>query len=187
MQGWALLGLAQLEAGDPAAETSLRRALALDPDNRNVSRNLGVLFYRQQRLTEAVHQFQRLAELDPDDSEVLVALAAMLDDAGRYPEAISVLRKAGVLQPTSGEIKADLGIALVHLGELPAAKSALFDALERLSAEHQRTTELASLLVRKGQGASVLALMAERGQATPRLTPYLAAIRAALSAVSPEG
>ena len=70
------MGVAQLQARDlRAAETSLRRALALDPTLPAAHTALGVLLMQTGRRAEAVESWQRAAALgDPNAADNLKAI-----------------------------------------------------------------------------------------------------------------
>lgn len=64
---WSALGRAQLEVGDVvAAESSLRRSLALDGTNPFAHNNLGVLLQRQGKRRESRREFEMALQLRPE-------------------------------------------------------------------------------------------------------------------------
>ncbi|MCB0337001.1 MAG: tetratricopeptide repeat protein, partial [Bdellovibrionales bacterium] len=78
-RGWAQLELGKLED----AEQSLRTAVALDANNAHAFNNLGVLYQRTKKTTEAQQNFVKAIELKGDFNEArsnLKTLQRMLDE-----------------------------------------------------------------------------------------------------------
>ena len=86
------------------AETHLRRAIALDPQEKNVYLNLGDVLYNQGRYEEALDATRIAIEQAPDLFEAHFNLSAILEELGRYEEAIGALTQAAALAPTSSQV-----------------------------------------------------------------------------------
>ena len=91
----ALLGLADAyrATGDPRAEATHRRALALQPNYWAVYNQLGFFYYRAGRYAEAIPMFREFARLRPDSVRAYNNLGAVLFyDGGNVYGRISVSR-----------------------------------------------------------------------------------------------
>jgi Flp pilus assembly protein TadD len=90
-----LLGLALYKTGDlPAAETSLRRATEIDPNDYAGLTVLGNTLFRMNRNEEAEIVYKKAVELNPQSMEALHNLAVLCHRAGRDKEAWSYYQKA---------------------------------------------------------------------------------------------
>src|SRR5207245_1588842 len=78
----------------PRSESEFKRALELDPDDAATLANLGALYGRAGRLTEAVAVLDRAVEKDPENMESWVNLGAAQGRMGRAREAIQALETA---------------------------------------------------------------------------------------------
>jgi cytochrome c-type biogenesis protein CcmH/NrfG len=81
---WFQLGLLYYVVEDVENATlALEQALALVPDYANAKYFLGLSYYAQGRVTEAIEHFQDLSVTNPDNQEVSLILSNMA--AGRQP------------------------------------------------------------------------------------------------------
>ncbi|MDE2742585.1 MAG: tetratricopeptide repeat protein [Gemmatimonadota bacterium] len=85
------------------AEAHLRRAIALDPQEKSAYLNLGVILEELGRYEEALDVTRAAIEQAPDLFEVHFNLGAILEELGRYEEAIGALAQAAALAPTSSQ------------------------------------------------------------------------------------
>ena len=69
------------------AETHLRRAISLNPDFILSHWSLGLLLARQNRYSEALESFEKIAELTPLDAQVHACLGNLYERMGREKEA----------------------------------------------------------------------------------------------------
>jgi Flp pilus assembly protein TadD len=82
------MGLVERRAGNTEAEIAdLRQVVAQYPRSRDVRRELGKAYYRQDRSQEAIEQFEALQALDPDDVAAHYNLAILYARAGRELDA----------------------------------------------------------------------------------------------------
>jgi len=83
------LGYAKLERGEDldAAETMIRKASELDPDNASITDSLGWAVYKRGRLAEAIDILTRAAKGDPTQAEIHEHLGDALYKAGNRFEA----------------------------------------------------------------------------------------------------
>jgi tetratricopeptide (TPR) repeat protein len=122
-----LLAWASQEMGDSArAESVLRQALAVRPDQAELLYALGKLLEAQGRPAEAVECFRAARSLRPG---LGVALARALAEAGRAEEGEAVLRDLLRQQPSHPELHFYLGNALYHGQKFEEAEQAYRKAI----------------------------------------------------------
>ncbi len=83
--------------------------------------NLGIKYYKQGRLDEAIAEWQAAIELEPDDAKTYRNLGTAYLKQGKYEEAAAAYEKAIELDPDFGEAYGDLVAAYVGLGRLAEA------------------------------------------------------------------
>lgn len=82
------LAIARARQGKvPAAQTDLRRAAELDPDEDDYAFNLGLLALQANDAGAAAGYFREAAEREPDNAEDRAMLILSLEKAGKKPEA----------------------------------------------------------------------------------------------------
>jgi tetratricopeptide (TPR) repeat protein len=99
-----------------AAETSIRRALALAPGNAVVLRWAGTLSQALGRLDEAIAHHRRAMELDPLSAIGANGFGLALQAADRHAEAEAMFRKALELAPQRTISHALLSLTLAAMG-----------------------------------------------------------------------
>ena len=120
-----LVGLAYRDAGRlDKAETSLRRAIELDPGQAEAFQSLGLLLSAQGRSAEAVKILKRHAELEPGDPITLKALGTELSRLGRQEEAIHLLEEAW-RKTQSTEVGITYGRYLIRVRQWERAEEVL--------------------------------------------------------------
>lgn len=82
------------------AEVSLRKSLALAPDNGDAHLMLGYLRLRQNRLADALPAFRKASALDQNDTVSLCMVGYALERLGQPEQAIQYYSKALRLKPT---------------------------------------------------------------------------------------
>lgn len=116
-ENWAALGFAYAAAARPgAADSALRRAIALKPNVASWHRDLGVVLAGRGQLVEARREYRLAAKLDPKDATPWVNLGNLESRAARYEPALAAYRAAEARDSLSslameGEVKTlrDLG------------------------------------------------------------------------------
>ena len=152
------LGSLYAEKGDTdMAIDSYHRALELAPHYLTAHFNLGKLFYKTDRLEEAIAEFRRalvaphmrlVGEPESKVAEVHSLLARALGKRGRYSEAAEHYRTAIKLAPDldPGRAEFRLAITLEEAGRFEESTAAFADAFEplryRLGREPDRPTLL---------------------------------------------
>lgn len=91
---WFGLGWAAWAVKDwTLAEDALGRARALEPDNSLWHNNLGILYAKRQRISEALPCFERALELDPRSDYAYQNAAYCLRCLGRWDEAAELVER----------------------------------------------------------------------------------------------
>ncbi|HUE78437.1 MAG TPA: sulfotransferase [Sphingomicrobium sp.] len=91
-RGLGLLGTVAMRMGALGqAERFLRQALAQLPDSPQVHRELASCLHQQEKLEEALAEFNRVAEMIPEDSQLRLMTTLILDKLGRADEARDIL------------------------------------------------------------------------------------------------
>ncbi len=112
------------------AEASLRRALALQPDNPSAALNLADCLSLLGRLAEARQLYARAAEIasrqaTPGDWSLLSVKAQALAHLGASEGALEAIQEALRLTPNNGQLAYEAAVVYVLLGD---RSSALFHA-----------------------------------------------------------
>ncbi|HEY6542919.1 MAG TPA: tetratricopeptide repeat protein [Ktedonobacteraceae bacterium] len=81
------------------ADASLRRALALEPDNEDLIWNLGELYLDEQRYDDAIQIFEDAVEKNPTSASLNIFLASAYLESGDARQAEIFLDKAEKLDP----------------------------------------------------------------------------------------
>jgi serine/threonine-protein kinase len=105
----------------PAAETTLQRAVALDPTNAETLYQLADVTGCLGRLDEAVTMMRKVLVMEPLNASFHFYTGQFLLAQGRLDEAESELRRAIELQPTAEAYHAYLAMAYIKLGRLDQA------------------------------------------------------------------
>jgi predicted CXXCH cytochrome family protein len=127
----AMMNLADLDrmvGQDAQGEALLRRALAIEPDNADVTHSLGLLLVRQHNYAEALPALRRAAELAPDNVRYGYVYAIALNSTGSPDQARALLERIHRQHPadpdvlialvTTARSAGDLATALLHAREL---------------------------------------------------------------------
>jgi tetratricopeptide (TPR) repeat protein len=97
-----------------------RRALKIDPADRDVNRNLGELYYRQRRFEQSEACFRRILETEPQNARAHYNLGTVAFSVGRRDEGIQHLREALRIEPEFRQASTVLRQALAHTDSSPA-------------------------------------------------------------------
>jgi tetratricopeptide (TPR) repeat protein len=103
------------------AEREYRKALAIEPDNAESRRSLGLSLWRLEDLDGAIEQYRIAAELEPTDPQNPHSLAVLLTEKGLYEEAIRFFEQVLELDPKSIRTHLALAEALRGAGRAEAA------------------------------------------------------------------
>jgi predicted O-linked N-acetylglucosamine transferase (SPINDLY family) len=109
---------------------SLRRSVALRPDDAAAYNNLGVTLDQAGRPDEAIAAYHRAVALEPGQAWTHANLGNAWNGQGRLDEALAAYQHALHLDPGLGEVHSNLGTVLQELGRTAEAVSAYQRALE---------------------------------------------------------
>src|SRR5205085_10874264 len=97
---WQSLGRAALELGDlRRAELSLGRSIKLDDQRGETHLLLGYLRVRQNRLTDALSEFQKANTIDQRDTVSMCMIGYALQKMGKSDQAMQYYAKALRVKP----------------------------------------------------------------------------------------
>lgn len=100
LQALDLMGFVQYFQGRPAdAESSCRRALAIDPARAYSNKGLGLCLAKQGRLDDGLPYLLEAIRLAPDWFDPRWDLAVVLFDAGRFEHALEAIAAAEAAIP----------------------------------------------------------------------------------------
>ena len=106
-------------------ETLWRHAVASTTRNFRAHNYLGITLSGQQRLDEAIEQFEKALAIQPYNTEANGNIGIALVQRGRLDEAIDHYRKGLTANPTCAEIHNNLGNALIRKGAVRRSDRAL--------------------------------------------------------------
>ena len=147
-----LARMAMREGAVDVAETRVRRAIELDPENPSAFNNLAVVLEAKGRMDEAVEAYAEAARLDPVSIGRRFTLARLLERLGRSDEAAGELRRVLELAPDFAEGRTELARILTRQDRL---EEAVLEYREVLAADPRAATtryELVGVLERLGRG-----------------------------------
>ena len=122
---WFDLGL-ELEAKHPdQARDAYRRALELDPLDKEARLNLARLLRRAGLFDAAESQYRLSADLHPDDARPVVHLGLMLESQSRWWDAVAAYEIATQRSPGTADVYRRLAGLYERLGESARAVRAL--------------------------------------------------------------
>ncbi len=127
---WHLSGLAAHQTGDDAkAESLVRYAIELSPNNPEFHANLASILVAQRRNTEAEVICTDLLKRFPDHAAAWSHLGTSLRQQRRYTDSLCAYRQAIQFKLDATSL-CNLGAVLIDLGRAVEAIEALTDALE---------------------------------------------------------
>jgi DNA-binding winged helix-turn-helix (wHTH) protein/TolB-like protein/Tfp pilus assembly protein PilF len=164
----------------PAAEASLRRAIALDPNYANARRSLAHVLSNSGRHSEALAEMARARELDPFSPLMHGLSAQTAYNARNFAMAERHARQSLAIDPNFWGGYVNLGQALAGQGRYEEALVAIAEGY-RLAGNAKGLTRRAYVLGRMGRTAEAKELLGELEEATRPVPPYeIAAVHAGL-------
>jgi tetratricopeptide (TPR) repeat protein len=103
------------------AETHLREALRLWPNDIDLLNELGLTIWRQGRPAEAEEIYRRAYRIKPDDFRILANLGVALHEQDRFDEASEFCRRAIQFNPDAFDAHMNLGVNLSDQGKFDEA------------------------------------------------------------------
>jgi len=162
------------------AETELRKALALNPDQAEWHFNLGLTLEAAGRSGEALTSYERAIELMPGEAEPLLAAGIAANRLGRHEAALAWLEEAIRLEPAADGAHAHKMEALLQLGEHAEVEATYYLAQQYLEEPSPQCLAVMaeSLIQQRAWGRAAWCL-----REALRLQPNMARARARLGAV----
>lgn len=162
------------------AETELRKALALNPEQAEWHYNLGLTLEAAGRDAEALACYERTIDLLPDQVEPLVAAGMVCNRLERHEAALHWLDQALAMSSTCESAYAERIDALARLGRHDDAEACYFISQEMLEDPSPRclAAMAESLLERRSYGRAGWCL-----REALRLEPQMPRLRARLAEV----
>ena len=142
----ANLAAIQVDLGHfEAAETNIKQATALAPDDAYSFFVLGRLRFGQKKYDEAIDAFNQAAKLDPQDAQVQNFLGLVLSEKGLCGPAEAALRRAIQIDPGCADAHNNLAVAYITQ-KPPLVELARWHYQKALAAGHSRNPDLEKLL-----------------------------------------
>jgi tetratricopeptide (TPR) repeat protein len=136
----------------------------LDPKDAPNHNNLGLAFYKQRKLDEAIACFRQAIDLDPKFAPAHINLGNALKDQGKLDEAIDCYHQAIQLHPKYALAHYNLGNALSKQGKLDEAIACYRQAIKLDPKYAEAHCNLGNVLQRQGRFTESLASY-QRGHA----------------------
>jgi tetratricopeptide (TPR) repeat protein len=111
------------------AETFWQTTIRRNPNCPMAYYNLGLAYFQQGRLGEAIVQYQKVLQINPDETDALNNLGSTFLQQGRVDEAIAQYQKALAIKPDSAEAHNYLGLAYFQQGRSDEAMAQYQKAL----------------------------------------------------------
>jgi len=125
-----LLGDAYTQTKDlPKAEQAYRKAIDLDPSELSHLRGLGQTLMTEEKFSDALTVYQKLAELTPDDADIYLRIAQIYREMHQLDRAEESLLKARQYAPGSLEVMYNEAMLYQAQGRYDDAISVLSDAI----------------------------------------------------------
>ncbi len=142
---WLFLGASELEAGAPGkAEETLRKALAVNPEDPNARVLLADALLQLKRTNEAARQFEALAKTMPDSPQILFGLGQSYE--GLAQEAVARLQERSPASAEALSLNARLELecgqaaeAFQHFRQALALKPDLRTVRQHIAAIYEAT------------------------------------------------
>ncbi len=139
------LGLLYIDNGEIAkAENCLQKSDAVSLDNVEVRFLRGLVFFKQNKNTEALAAFDRTLELDAGYASAQYYRGQTLDRMNKPDQAIAAYKKTIEIEPTNGPAVFDLGVDYYNAGDYNNAVGAYQEAIKLDNNNSQAHANLAS-------------------------------------------
>jgi tetratricopeptide (TPR) repeat protein len=162
------------------AESELRKAIAVNPDQADWHFNLGLTLEAAGRDAEAVTSYERAVELSPEEVEPLLAAAAVATRLRRWSQALAWLDRAIAIEPGADAPYAARIDVLARSGDHDEAEACFY------LAQHALAEPSAACLAAIAESLMEQDLYARAGwclREALRLDPQIPRARARLAAV----
>lgn len=124
-------GLIAMHANDYVeAESALRKAIASDPKNAEYITNLGTCLLKQDRIEDAIAQYEAAIQIDIDNKEARIGLANALHEKNDPEASIAYFEDAVRRAPEAPGPLSHLGKALIDAKKYKEAVGVLLKSLQ---------------------------------------------------------
>jgi tetratricopeptide (TPR) repeat protein len=151
----AYVALAQLyseSSRGPQAVKVLQDAQAKFPASNAITFQLGAVYDKQKKFTDAEAAFQQVLTRDPENAAALNYLGYMLADRGeRLDESVGYLKKALEIEPDNGSYLDSIGWAYFKQNKLDLAEANLRRAAEQLKTNSVIQSHFGEVLFKVGR------------------------------------
>jgi len=139
------------ERGDQAIKL-LQDAQVKFPTDGTISFELGAVFDKQKRFSDAETAFKQVLARDPDNAAALNYLGYMLAERGeRLDESVSYIKKALQLEPENGSYLDSLGWAYYKADKLDLAEENLKRAADQMTTNSVIQDHYGDVLIKRGR------------------------------------
>jgi tetratricopeptide (TPR) repeat protein len=155
------------------AESTVRRAIELDPQLMEAYSMLGQIYMRQDRADAALQEFQRLAELQPSAVGPRTVVGVLQHAAGKLSEARQSYEAALRIDPNAAVAANNLAfLTMEEGGNLDVALQLAQAATQRAPASGVVRDTLGRIYYRKGLYPSAVAALEEAVTLEPKNADY---------------
>ena len=133
------------------AETFWQTTLRRNPDCPMAYYNLGVTYFRQGRLDEAILQYQKMLQMSPDEVDAYNNLGSAFLQEGRVDEAIAHYQKALAIKPDYAQTYYNMGNAFFQEGRVDEAMAYYQKALTLNPDSAEANYNLGNALFQQGR------------------------------------
>jgi protein O-mannosyl-transferase len=150
------------------SETLFTHALAVTKNNYIAHYNLGLAYFQQERIAEAIEQYQQALGINPDDSDAHNNLGTALLSQGRLAEGTLQFQKALANNPKNTDAYVNLGNTCFQQGRVDEAITNYEHALELNPEIAEAHNNLGSALFQKGRLEEALSHLQRALEINPR-------------------
>lgn len=113
------------------AEYAFKKAIFHQPIYAPPHYFLAQVYARQEKLTQAIAEYQYTIKIDPESYPAYYNLGVLLDRLGEYNKAITLLKRATVLNPEYQAAYEELAQLYIQIGNFRLAEE-IYELLHRL-------------------------------------------------------
>ncbi len=173
------LPIAQLRKGAAAARQAAEHALSLDPGLAAAHATISSVDRLLDRdWAAAGAEIKAALASDPDDPAALLSAANLARDLGQFDRAIELCERARVRDPLNYQPYARLGVIYLYQGKLPQAEAAVRRRLDLAPEGIGAHTQLADVLLARGELQAALAAAEQEPDEEMRLVGLTLAYQA---------
>ena len=111
------------------AETTLKRALAIDVSNAELNNNLGNVFFRQKKYGDSLKYFEQAIKTQPKNCNFYNSLGMAMMLMDRIKDSEQVLKTSLMLEPENPNTHANIGTLFWEKGCIKDAQKSCLAAL----------------------------------------------------------